>query len=100
LEDGAVLGAVLSKCENEDEILDAMAVYEELRIPRAKKIARLSGERRGMMLGGEGRGFRSPWGGDAFQKEIFGYDVEDEVETGWGKYKAGKTGFAVHSASS
>lgn len=84
VEDGAVLGAVLSRCQNQYEILNALSDYEQIRMPRAKKIVRLSGERRGMIMNelGGGEGLRSPWGDDEFQKELFGYDVEREVPSG------------------
>jgi 2-polyprenyl-6-methoxyphenol hydroxylase-like FAD-dependent oxidoreductase len=92
VEDGAVLGAVIFRCENEDEIEDVLRVYEEIRMPRAKKVARLSGERRGMMLGEEGQGFRSPWGDEGFENELFGYDVEGAVEA---FYERSGTGFEI-----
>jgi len=54
LEDGAVLGDHFSKCENKLEVFNALAIYEELRIPRAKLISRISKERDGLMLGEPG----------------------------------------------
>lgn len=97
MEDGAVLGGLFSKCESKDEVFDALGIYEELRIPRAKLIARLSKERDGLVLGKPGEECLSPWADPVFQKELFGYDVVEEVEKNWWTYKAGKAGLLERS---
>jgi len=57
-------------------------------MPRAKRIARLSKDRDGMMLGERREECQNRWADPVFQRELFGYDVEDEVQRAWRAYKA------------
>ncbi|KUJ19349.1 FAD dependent oxidoreductase [Mollisia scopiformis] len=88
VEDGAVLGALFSRCESREDVFDVLGVYEELRMPRANMVARVSREKVGMRWRDSGEGSLNPWANLNFQKELFGYDVEGEVDNTWNRYKA------------
>lgn len=88
MEDGAVLGALFSRCESREDAFNVLGVYEELRMPRANMVARLSRDKVGMGWEDSGEGSLNPWANLNFQKELFGYDVEGEVDNAWNRYKA------------
>ncbi|RFU26163.1 hypothetical protein B7463_g10161, partial [Scytalidium lignicola] len=106
LEDGAVLGALFQKAKDESEVFDALKIYEKLRKSRTTKVVRTSTKMGAIMHMPDGEeqrerdrkmtqcapfeGYPNGWADPVFQKYLFGYDTETEVEQAWRVYESEK----------
>ncbi|KAI9793825.1 MAG: hypothetical protein M1835_006983 [Candelina submexicana] len=116
IEDGAVLGALFSKIESRTQLPGLLAIYESLRKGRTTKIVQSCKAVRGVfhLHDGEAQrerdrqltqeapfdGFPNHWADPVFQKWLFDYDADLEVECAWERYKEGNfPGVAGHFAA-
>ena len=103
LEDGAVLGALFARIERRSQVADVLCIYEGLRKERTTRIVQGSTDIRDVfhLEDGERQQERdrqllkleplencpNRWADPVFQKWMFGYDAEREVEVAWAKYQ-------------
>lgn len=97
IEDGAVLGALLSKIPSAEQVPGALLAFEALRKPRTERIVKesrglrsifhlpngLAQKKRDSLLTTQEpfEGFPNRWADPSFQKFLFGYDVNVEIDT-------------------
>ncbi|KAI4160900.1 MAG: hypothetical protein LQ342_005326 [Letrouitia transgressa] len=105
IEDGAVLGNLFGVIECRSQIGDILTIFEHLRKSRTTKVVKGSTTLRDIFHLEDGpmqqerdrqltkeapfEGFPNPWADPVFQRYLFSYDVEKEVELAWEKYVAG-----------
>ncbi|KAL6714819.1 hypothetical protein ACLMJK_007079 [Lecanora helva] len=105
VEDGAVLGALMSRIEDRSQISDIITIYERLRKDRTTRVVKGSTALRDIfhMVDGERQqerdrqlteqepfeGYPNPWADPVFQEWLFGYDAFAEVDKAWKRYKQG-----------
>ncbi|KAI9712613.1 MAG: hypothetical protein M1812_006793 [Candelaria pacifica] len=103
VEDGAVLGSLFSKIESKTQLRDILTIYENLRKGRTTRVVEGSTALRRIfhMHDGEQQrerdrqltqeapfeGYPNRWADPVFQKWLFAYDADKEVEVAWEKYK-------------
>jgi salicylate hydroxylase len=108
VEDGAVLGSLLSRATDESQLPDVLNMYEALRKSRTTRIVKGSTAMRDVFHLHDGprqqernrqlleyqdepfEGFPNRWRDPAFQSWLFRYDVEEEVKKVWNVYLKGK----------
>ncbi|KAH8815494.1 hypothetical protein F5884DRAFT_180757 [Xylogone sp. PMI_703] len=106
VEDGAVLGGLFKKAKNESEMIDALRIYEKLRKSRTTRVVRASTDMGHIMHYPDGEeqrerdrvltqcepfdGYPNKWADPVFQKYLFGYDADTEVEEAWSTYEVGR----------
>ena len=105
VEDGAVLGTLFSRLTSRSQVSTVLSLFEQLRKSRTTRVVEGSTDLRNIfhMHDGEEQrerdrqlleerpfeGFPNRWADPVFQKWLFGYDVEKEVEMAWEKVGAG-----------
>lgn len=106
VEDGAVLGALFERLKHRSQVADALLIYERLRKERTTRVVKRSTTLRGTFHMEDGdrqkerdrqlteqepfENYPNPWADPIFQKWLFGYDADREVEMSWMKYKGSK----------
>lgn len=104
MEDGAVLGALFERIERPSQIDDVLSMYECLRKERTTRVVKGSTALRDIFHMQDGdrqrdrdrqlteeepfEGYPNPWADPVFQKWLFGYDADREVEMLWMKCKS------------
>lgn len=105
LEDAAILSALFTKMHHKSQIPDVLAIYEQVRKPRAilmKERSRAMRDINGMIDGplqqerdrqllqdAPFEGYPNPWADPVAQKWMFGYDAYKEGEDAWNIYLKG-----------
>lgn len=108
VEDGAALGSLLSRITRRSQIPDVLVIYESLRKARSTRVVKASShsqtvfhlpdgakqrERDRQLIEFNNRpfpGYPNKWRDPDFQKWLWGYDVEGEVDNAWETYENGK----------
>lgn len=108
VEDGCVLGEILGRLENKNQIHDLLVIYERLRKSRTTQVV-LNSTELGMktfhLPDGPEREVRdkllaiqppqvgcpNKFADPIFQKFLYGYNAFEEVDKAWNTYKAGYT---------
>ena len=101
VEDGAVLGSLFERLTSPNQIPDLLTIYESLRKPRTTRVVKGSTALRDIFHMADGprqierdrqlleeepfEGFPNRWADPVFQRWLFGYDAEKEVEGAWGR---------------
>ncbi|KAL8829007.1 MAG: hypothetical protein Q9170_006356 [Blastenia crenularia] len=105
VEDGAVLGALFQRLEDNSQLPHALLIYERLRKSRTTRVVQGSTWLQDIFHMPDGprqherdrhltqrepfEGYPNPWADPVFQPYLFGYDADKEVEEAWAKYKHG-----------
>jgi salicylate hydroxylase len=108
IEDAAVLGHLFEKITHKSQLSDLLAIYEALRKPRTTRVVSASThygreifhlhdgprqqERDRQMREWDSQpfeGFQNRWRDPVFQKWLFGYDAQLEVDRALERYEAG-----------
>ncbi|KAI9815138.1 MAG: hypothetical protein M1827_002981 [Pycnora praestabilis] len=105
VEDGAILGALFLKIEKKTQLQDLLVIYESLRKSRTTRVVKGSTALRDIFHMHDGdrqrerdrqlleeepfEGFPNRWKDPVFQKWLFGYDAQREVEEAWARYTGG-----------
>ncbi len=108
VEDGAVLGSLLSRVTDVSQLPDVLHIYEALRKPRTTRIVKGSTAMRDVFHVRDGpcqrerdrqlleyqdepfEAFPNRWRDPVFQSWMFSYDAEEEVKRAWNAYLKGK----------
>jgi salicylate hydroxylase len=108
VEDGAVLGALLSRVTDASQLPDVLHIYEVLRKSRTTRIVKGSTAMRHIFHAHDGPrqrerdrqlleyqdqpfdGFPNRWRDPSFQSWLFKYDAEEEAMNAWNVYIRGK----------
>ncbi|RFU26959.1 hypothetical protein B7463_g9381, partial [Scytalidium lignicola] len=107
VEDSAALGSLLSRVSRRSQIPDVLVIYEALRKARSTRIVKVSSHSQTVFHMHDGArqkerdrlliefnekpfpGYPNKWRDPDFQKWLWGYDVEGEVEKAWETYENG-----------
>src|SRR5215471_991666 len=108
VEDGAVLGTLLSRVTDASQLPDVLRIYEELRKSRTTRVVKGSTAMRDVFHVHDGPrqrerdrqlleyqdepfvGFPNRWKDPVFQPWLFRYDAEEEAKNAWDVYLKGK----------
>lgn len=100
VEDGGVLGGLLSKIRSKKDVPRVLALYEQMRRPRTSAVVLASTKQRSIFHMHDGPeqqnrdrimstqyppqpGHPNQWADPVMQEFLFGYDADDEVERTW-----------------
>ena len=115
IEDGAVLGSLMSRLTDASQLPDILVLYESIRKSRTTRVVKGSSHNREIMHMHDGprqkerdrqlieyqddpfEGYPNKWRDPVFQKWLWGYDVETEVERAWATYMKGQFPLTVGS---
>ncbi|RVX74753.1 hypothetical protein B0A52_01030 [Exophiala mesophila] len=104
LEDGAVLGGILSKVQSKSELSSALKIYQDLRKPRSWAMVKGSLKQRYWNHLPDGPeqedrdkllqeqfdepqpGYPFYWLDPSLQSTVYSYDADEEVKAAWGRY--------------
>ncbi|KAL7272659.1 hypothetical protein RUND412_004531 [Rhizina undulata] len=114
VEDGAVLGGLLSKIERKEQVADVLKIFEDMRKSRTTKLVLAGTHQRNVFHLHDGKeqeerdrvlladqvfdGFPNKWRDANFRDFMFTYDAFEEVEKAWEKYSGGKQNEAERSS--
>jgi len=108
VEDGAVLGKLMSFAKTRDQLPDVLTIYEAIRKARSTRVVKGSSHQRDIFHLCDGdrqrerdrqlidyqddpfEGYPNKWRDPSFQPWLWGYDVEEEVEKAWVVYEKGQ----------